>query len=95
MVELLTRLGRRVRLADLAKGYKIAFTTPGTEPVLLDLAEFCGASDPAPKTPDLFMQGRAAGRRDVWLRLQQFLHLDDRDLAELLVGRQVQPRGDE
>jgi hypothetical protein len=94
MVEFLTRLGRRVRLDALAKGFQIAFGTPGTEPVLPYLAEFCGASDPAPKTPDLFMQGRAAGRRDVWLEIQRFIHLTDQDLMELYAGRQAQPRGD-
>lgn len=94
MPEFLTRLGRRVKLDALAKGYRIAFSAPGTDLVLPDLAEFCGANDPAPKTPDLFMQGRAAGRRDVWLRLQQFLNLSDRDLMNLMVGQQVQPRGE-
>lgn len=94
MLEVLTRFGRRVKFEDLRKAYKTAFSTIGTELVLPDLAEFCGANDPAPKTPDLFMQGRAAGRRDVWLRLQNFLHLSDRDHMELLAGHQVQPRGE-
>lgn len=93
-MDLLTRLGRRVRLDTLSKAFQIAFSTPGTAPALSHLAEFCGASDPAPKSPDLFMQGRAAGRRDVWLEIQKFIHLSDRELMELLAGRQVQPRGE-
>jgi hypothetical protein len=94
MVEMFTRLGRRVRLDNLARGFQIAFSTAGTEAVLPYLVEFCGASDPAPKTPDLFMQGRTAGRRDVWLEIQRFIHLTDRELMELFAGRQVQTHGE-
>lgn len=94
MVEFFTRLGRKVKLDELAKAFQIAFGAPGTGPALSYLAEFCGASDPAPKTPDLFMQGRTAGRRDVWLQIQQFIHLSDRELMELYAGREVQPRGE-
>lgn len=94
MVDILTRLGRRQPLAQLKRAFGIAFSTAGTAPLLPYLAEFCGANDPAPKTPDLFMQGRAAGRRDVWLELMKFIHLNDQDHAELLAGRPVQPRGE-
>lgn len=58
-----------------------------------DLAEFCGANDPAPAEGDQFKQGRAAGRRDVWLRIQQFLHLTDREIINLAAGRAIGLRG--
>lgn len=86
----LSRLGRRFHLREVSRAYRTCLLAPlSTEFILPDLAEFCGAHDPAPKNADLFMQGRAAGRRDVWLRLQNFLHLTDDELAALYAGRPV------
>lgn len=86
----LTRLGRPIQWPNLVRAYRACLNSPAaTEHILPDLAEFCGASDPAPKIPDLFMQGRHAGRRDVWLRIQGFLHLSDADLMALHTGRPI------
>ena len=91
----LSRLGRRFHLRDVARAYRMCLLSPaGSEFILPDLAEFCGAHDPAPKSDDLFMQGRAAGRRDLWLRIQNFLHLTDDELAALYAGRPVMRRDD-
>lgn len=88
MLEFLSRLGRRTRLDHLRRAYLLALRSPvAVEHILPDLAEFCGANDPAPKADNLFMQGRAAGRRDVWLRIQNFLHLNDEELMALYAGR--------
>lgn len=55
--------------------------------VLMDLAEFCGATDPLPTDGDLYKIGRIAGRRDVWLRIQQHLCLTEAELYALLMGK--------
>lgn len=78
---LLGRFGRKVDLVDLVRFYR---GTPG--PVLSDLADFCGAVDPAPRSADIFSQGRAAGRRDVWLRIQHHLGLEAPEVYALLKG---------
>jgi len=89
----LTRLGRLLNPRLLIRGYKLTFGSPvARQHVLPDLAEFCGANDPAPRNDDLFMQGRAAGRRDVWLRIQNFLHLTDDELMALYAGRPTMRR---
>ena len=90
MREFVTRLGRRFQVDRLARAYRVCLLSPAAcEYIIPDLAEYCGANDPAPKDGDMFMQGRAAGRRDVWLRLQSFLHLTDEELVALLAGRAV------
>lgn len=93
--EFLSRLGRWFSASNTARAFKQCFGSPlAIEHVLPHLAEFCGAHDPAPKSNDLFMQGRHAGRRDVWLELQTFLHLSDQEIADLLRGRAIQRRDD-
>ena len=57
--------------------------------VLADLADFCGATDPAPAEGDLFKQGRAAGRRDVWLRIVAHRHLREEEVFALLKGEPI------
>lgn len=59
------------------------------QPVLADLAEFCGAADPAPTDGDAFKQGRAAGRRDVWLRIAAHRAVRDDEIFALLRGDQI------
>ncbi len=90
MAEFLSRLGRLFDLGQTRKAYRMALLSPAAGAFILpDLAEFCGANDPAPPAPDLFMQGRHAGRRDVWLHIQEFLHLTDEELMALYQGRAV------
>lgn len=60
--------------------------------VLADLADCCGAADPAPTDGDLFKQGRAAGRRDIWLRIQYHLALNEHELFALLKGQPLTTR---
>jgi hypothetical protein len=85
-----TRYGRNVELEQLRHAYQAFRSIPViNEHVLPDLAEFCRALDPAPREGDLFIQGRAAGRRDVWLRIQEHLHLTEDELFEVYRGRSV------
>lgn len=93
--EFVTRLGRRFRIGDMAKAYQLTFRTPpGTLYVLPDLLSYTGAIDPAPRSGDPFIQGRAAGRRDVWLHIQEYLNLTDEELFDLYAGRQILQKKD-
>lgn len=76
------RFGRRVDLPQQVRSYRRI-----PPDVLSDLAEFCGAMDPAPLEGDQFKQGRVAGRRDVWLRIQQHCCLDEAEIYALLKGQ--------
>jgi hypothetical protein len=83
-----SRYGHVYTASDMSRAYKTIFRTQlGLDYVLPDLAEFCHANDPAPRDSDLWLQGRAAGRRDVWLRVQEHLGLSEEQLQDLYVGR--------
>lgn len=57
--------------------------------VLADLARFCNATKPTirispfSKTVDPIAMAIAEGRREVWLRLQAHLRMNDADIANL------------
>lgn len=83
-----SRLGRQFGVDELQQAYRVAFrTVAGERFVLPDLSEFCRASEPAPLVSDLFVQGRAAGRRDVWLHIAEVLRLTEDELAAVYRGR--------
>lgn len=85
-----SRLGHKYTVADIKKAYSLCFRSPsGAGWVLPDLMEFCGVNDPAPNATDMFNQGRAAGRRDVALRIREMLTLTEEELAELWRGRSI------
>src|SRR5229473_3516752 len=91
----LSRLGRWFTAAEMKQAYQMVFrTTSGERFVLPDIAEFTHALEPAPRDSDLFVQGRAAGRRDVFLRIQQQLNLSEADLASIYRAQALpsQPR---
>lgn len=78
------RYGRTTSIQKLALGYR---SIP--QEALADLAEFCGAIDPAPKEGNSFAQGRAAGRRDVWLHVAAFRGLREEEVYALLKGEPI------
>lgn len=80
----ISRLGHEVDVPDLQRAY---LRVP--DEVQVDLAEFCYATDPAPQASDLFIQGRAAGRRDVFLHIQEFLRLSQDELYALRRGQAI------
>ncbi len=85
------RYGRKADLTEQVEAYKIVFRGPhAMRYVLPDLAEFCGALDPAPNGVEA--QARAAGRRDVWLRIQRHLNLTDQQIYALLKGELIPQR---
>lgn len=77
-----SRIGRVFTLQHLKRAYQLTFFTPvGKQHVLPDLCEFCYGQEPAPRTGDLFVQGRAAGRRDVWLHITELLEFTEEELV--------------
>lgn len=69
------------------------------EVVLADLARFCNATEPTTRvspvarTVDPLAMAQAEGRREVFLRINKFLHVSDADLARM--QEQQQERTDE
>lgn len=61
------------------------------EAVLMDLARFCRAHETT-VTPNDRATAVLEGRREVWLRIQQHLQLDDETLWLLYSGQK--PQGD-
>lgn len=66
------------------------FRTPAGSRVLHDFAKFCRANQSC-YDPEEFMRGVLTGRREVWLRIQQHLHLTDTELALIFSGRTLPP----
>lgn len=76
------------KVLDYFRGRKMAyarvFETKGkyTQEVLIDLAKFCRAHESA-FHPDPRMHAVIEGRREVWLRIQNFLGLSEQELMDL------------
>lgn len=64
------------------RAYQLTFKDPKNNEVLKDLARFCRANK-SPEHHDLFRLGVAVGRREVWLRIQEHLHLQPEELYEI------------
>lgn len=79
-------------LRDRAVAYQRLFLNHGTDTddVLSDLAKFCRASETTYHL-DQRMSDILIGRREVWLRVSQHLHLTDQQLWELY-GNKSLPR---
>ena len=80
---------RRYTLLERVKAYNLTFRNPAGQMVLADLMTFGGIADEAPRTNSQFEQGRAAGRRDVALRVQEHLNLTHEELYAVLQGRSI------
>lgn len=78
-----TRYQRILDFLRLRKrAYQLAFSNRNNSTVLKDLAKFCYANK-TPRCTDLYRLGVAAGRREVWLRIQEHLNLQPDELYEL------------
>ena len=94
MKEFLNRLGQKFSLPDRRAAYRNFRRAPHAADILADLAEYTAALEPAPATGDLFVQGRFAGRRDVFLRIMQHCHLTEEELFNLYAGRPLSEKKD-
>lgn len=52
--------------------------------VLSDLRKFCHADKPTIFHPDAAVMARREGRREVWTRIMNYLHLDENEVRKLM-----------
>lgn len=78
---MITQLRRSYgRLRD---AYRRVFDTPGAEVVLGDLATFCRARETTHVPGDSHASALLEGRREVWLRIQEYTQLSTVELWRL------------
>ncbi len=76
---------RRVR--GIRQAYRAAFTHPAGQTVLADLAKFCRANDSCYHN-DARLHAVLEGRREVWLRIERHLRLNQEQLFTIYSGQQ-------
>lgn len=80
----------RMRAVNLAREYKSLFhgdngaIRRSGEHVLADLRSFCFAGGKTVFDKDPLMMARREGRREVFMRLQNFLNLDEATVQKLM-----------
>ena len=84
-VKLKTWTGREYYMNDLQRAYKLI-----PDLVLKDIADFTRAHHPSGTfDPDPYIHARNEGRREVWQRIMNHLHLTDEKLMGLYMDHQV------
>ena len=73
-------------LRQRKRAYQLALTSPAGQEVLVDLAKFCRAHETC-FHEDPRKHAVLEGRREVWLRIQQHLHLTADQLMALYNGQ--------
>lgn len=68
------------------RAYQLWFGSPAGQEVLRDLAQFCRA-DKSCFDPDPRVHAGLEGRREVWLRIMEHLHLSPEQLYALRGGQ--------
>jgi len=66
---------------DVKRAYQLAFGAGPGEAVLIDLAPFCRANETCVVSGDRDRTYVAEGRREVWLRIQDYLKLTPEELV--------------
>ncbi len=80
---------------ELLRSYRLCFNSPAGQAVLADLAPFCRAAETCFHA-DPRVHAQLEGRREAWLRIQNFLHLTEDDILQLaLRRRRIAAPGDE
>jgi hypothetical protein len=77
-------------LRQRKRAYTLALTSPAGQEVLIDLAKFCRANETC-FHEDARKHAVLEGRREVWLRVQQHLHLTTDQLMALYSGQGFNP----
>lgn len=83
-----SRLGSMFRYGERQAEYRKMSAA-----LLADLAEFCRANE-STFNSDALVMARLEGRRDVWRRIQEHIHLSDRELIRLYAGQPLQQHED-
>lgn len=71
-----------VAFADCKRAYQLAFNTPAGEAVLIDLSPFCRARETCVVPGDRDRTWVLEGRREVYLRIRDYLDLTPEQLVE-------------
>ncbi len=79
--ELVTREGRLTTYEQRTAAYRAI-----PPEAMMDLAEFCRANETC-FASDPRVHARLEGRRDVWLRIQEHIHLNPDQLMAIRLGR--------
>ena len=77
------------RVRDKQRAYRLTFSSPSGQIVLLDLARFCFAAQDT-FDPDPAVHARNVGMRRVWLMIEQHLRLPQTKLYQLYNGKSFQ-----
>lgn len=77
------------RLKLRKRAYQLTFSCMPGQEVLIDLARFCRANETC-YHDDPRLHAVLEGRREVWLRIQQHMHLSGEQLLSLYGGKHFQ-----
>lgn len=72
---------------QMLRAYQLCFGSPAGQMVLTDLAAFCRAAETCVVRGDRDATMVLEGRREAFLRIQQFARLTEDDILELRMGR--------
>lgn len=77
---------------ELVRSYRLCFGSPAGQAVMRDLVVFCRAAQTTVEgdKPILLLEGR----RQVFLRIQNFMSLMPDELVQLAVGRSIRQGGE-
>jgi hypothetical protein len=81
-------------LRQRQRAYQLALMSVAGQAVLADLAKFCRANE-STFDADPRLHAVLEGRREVWLRIQNHLHLTPSDLYTLASGGMVYNPGED
>lgn len=82
-------------LRNRKKAYQLVFAQPAGQIILTDLSGFCRATSSCFHR-DPRLHAVLEGRREVWLRITQHLHLTSQELYQLYGGKTLpMTRGEE
>lgn len=81
-------------VTSLKRAYAVAFGNYAGQEVLMDLTQFCRAVRPA-WSDDERHHARLEGRREVFLRITEHMHLNSEQLYALYDGKNIQPPVDD
>lgn len=88
-----TWTGRSFLLGNLTRAYKLTFNmSHASQVVMKDLGDYCRANHPEGTfDPDPYKHALYEGRRQVWQRILNHLHLEDGKIMALYMDHQINP----